>query len=281
MAARPPAHDHPTMRLLLAAALLVTTAGVAVAIGVLAFSDTFASTERRTHEVRASVSRVVVQDSSGDVAVRPSDDGRVTVRETRRSWWREPEFHMSARDGVLLVSVDCPSGSPGCSDDLDIAVPRSLDSVRVEVDSGDVSLGSLRADRAVAHSDSGDVEVHGHAGPLDLATDSGDVLADDVHGVVTMAADSGDVTGRALRGDRVSGTADSGDVSVALLAAPRALVATADSGDVEVDVPTGRYRVDAEADSGDVDVMRVVRDDLAPRRIDARADSGDVVVRGR
>jgi hypothetical protein len=269
------------MRILLAVALLLTTAGIAVAFGVLAFADGFADTERRTHDVRASVSRVVVQGSSGDVDVRPSADGRVTVRETRRSLWREPEFHMSARDGVLLVSVDCPSASPGCSDDLDIAVPRSLDSVQVEVDSGDVSLGSLRARRTVAHSDSGDVEVRGHAGPLDLAADSGDVLAEDVRGAVRMAADSGDVTGRGLRGERVTGTADSGDVSIAVLAAPRALAVSADSGDVEVDVPSGRYRVAAEADSGDVEVERLLRDDLAPRRIDARADSGDVVVRGR
>jgi Putative adhesin len=268
------------MRYALVAALLTLAAGTAVAVGYFAIADVTAVTKHRTHVVRGDVSRIVVDSADGDVDVRATSADDVTVRETRHSWMREPELRMSLRDGVLDIAVECPNLSPGCADDLEITAPRDVRLAQVDVDSGDVSVAGLASGRVVARSDSGDVEVRGVGGPVVAAADSGDVLADDVRGALTLSADSGDVTGSRLHGDRVSGRADSGDVSLGLLVAPRLVTASADSGDVEVAVPTGRYRIEAAADSGEVDIERVLRDDLAGRRIDARADSGDVVVRG-
>jgi Putative adhesin len=231
---------------------LAVLAGVAVvavvaAIGLTVASVTFGDTEHRAHVLHGDVSRVVVHGDSGDVRVVPGAAGRVEVRETRRSWLGEPKLRLSLRGGVLDVSVDCPRLTPECSDDLAVAVPPA----------------------AAAR------------GVFDLRTDSGDVSATGVGGPLTMQTDSGDVSGDRLAGATVSGTSDSGDVHLALVAAGRAVKASTGSGNVAVTVPPGRYRIGAQTDSGDVDLDRVQPDDRAVQRIDASSDSGDVAVRGR
>jgi hypothetical protein len=268
-------------RLALAAAIGVASV-VLLAAGALALAGTvFGHTERRSHVLRGAVTRVVVEGTSGDVALRSGPAGRVTVAEKRHFWLHKPKLDLALRAGVLTVRVRCGHFGPGCSDDLRIAAPPGIGRASVDVDSGDVSLSAVDAGLVVARTDSGDVSVHGAPGAVDLRAGSGDLEADDVAGAARLETDSGDVTGRRLRGDRVSASADSGDVDVALLAAPRALTARADSGDVDVEVPADRYRIDADADSGDVRLDGLLRDDRSARRIDAHADSGDVTVRGR
>jgi hypothetical protein len=231
--------------------------------GALALASTaFTRTDRRSHVLRGTVSRVVVEGDRSDVALRSGPPGRVTVAEERHFWLRKPKLDLALRDGVLTARVDCGSFAPGCSEDLKLTVPS------------EVARTSVRAD-------SGDVSVHGARGAVDLRADSGDVDAEDISGVVRLQADSGDVTAHGVRADTVDARADSGDVDLALVAVPRAVSASADSGDVDLDVPAGRYRVDTGADSGDVNVEGVLRDDTAPNSIDAHADSGDVTVRGR
>jgi hypothetical protein len=266
--ARPGAAPDPpgmatTSRFALASALglvcLVLLAGGALALA----STVFRHTDHRSHVVRGTVSRVVVAADNGDVAVRSGPAGRVTVAEARHYSWRKPKLKLSLRDGVLTVGVKCGSFDPGCSSDLGITLPRGVAQATIAVDSGDLEVTGLDAER------------------IDATSDSGDVDADDLSGTLSLATDSGDVTGRGLRGDRVDASSDSGDVHLALLTAPLKLSASTDSGDVDLDVPTDRYRVDANADSGDVSVDGVLRDDTAARSIDVSSDSGDVNVRGR
>jgi hypothetical protein len=273
--------EDGVMRIALWSGILLLVAGVAATVGLAVMADAFQRTDERQHVVRGSVSRVIVEGSNGDVSLRTSSAARVTVREQRRFWLRAPKLDLSLRDGVLRVAASCDGWAPGCSDDLEIAAPPSVRATDVSVDSGDVSVATRDASRIVATSDSGDVEVHGSRGAVEASTGSGDVSAEDVRGPLTMATDSGDVSGRRLRSTTVSGSSDSGDVSIGVLVTPRSVAATTDSGDVDVAVPSDRYRLDAETDSGDVALERIFRDDLAPHRIDARTDSGDVLVRGR
>jgi hypothetical protein len=276
-----PAGMRSAPRLALGVAIGVASVAL-LAAGVLAVVSTvFRHTERSSHVLRGDVSSVVVEGASGDVALRSGPAGRVTVAEKRRYWLRKPKLELSLARGVLTVRVQCSWFGPDCSDDLRITAPPGVDAAVVDVDSGDVSLRAFDAGRVVARTDSGDVSVRSAPGALDVRADSGDVEVDDVRGAVRLATDSGDVTGRGLRGPVVSASADSGDVAVALLVAPRALSAHTDSGDVDLDVPSDRYRVDADADSGDVSLDGLLRDDRAVRHIDARSDSGDVTVRGR
>jgi putative adhesin len=237
---------------------LALLAGGGIGLG----STVFKQNDHRSHVLRGTVSRVVVEGDSGDVALRPGRAGRATVSEERHFWLRKPKLALTLRDGVLTARVDCGDFGPACSDDLELTVPP------------DVARTSVTAD-------SGDVRVRGAGGAVDLRADSGDVEAEDVSGDVHLRSDSGNVVARGVRARTVDARADSGDIDLALLAVPRSVSASADSGDVDLDVATGRYRVDADADSGDVDVDRVLRDDTAPNRIDAHADSGDVTVRGR
>jgi hypothetical protein len=242
----------------LAAVCLLLLAGGALALA----STVFTRSDDRSHVLRGSVTRVVVEGDSGDVVLRSGPAGRVTVAETRHFWLRKPKLHFTLRDGVVTAKVDCGSFGPGCSDDLRLTVPPEVARTSVSADSGDVHVSGMR-------------------GAVDLSADSGDVEAEDLAGDVHLNSDSGDITAHGLRAGSVDANADSGDIDLALVTTPRALSASADSGDVDLDVPAGRYRVDAGADSGDVDVTGVLRDDAAPNAIDAQADSGDVTVRGR
>ena len=273
--------DHGAMRIALWTGALLLVAGVAAIVGLAVAADAFQRTTERRHVIREPVSRVIVEGSNGEVSLRTSSSAQATVREQRRFWLREPKLELSVRDGVLRVAARCDGWSPGCADELEIVVPAGVRAANVSVDSGDVTIATRDASRIVATSDSGDVDVRGARGTVQASTDSGDVSAHDVRGRLTMSTDSGDVFGERLRGDTITGTSDSGDVSLGLLVAPRLVTATTDSGDVDVAVPSDRYRVDAETDSGDIALERILRDDLSPRRIEARTDAGDVLVRGR
>jgi hypothetical protein len=267
MARAPRAPDpDPTMRTtsrLALGSVIAVVCLVLLAGGALALASTvFTRTDNRSHVLRGSVDRVVVEGDSGDVVLRSGPAGRVTVAEKRHYWLRKPKLHLTLRDGVMRAKVDCGNFGPGCSDDLRLTVPPEIARTSVSADSGDVHVSGMR-------------------GAVDLSADSGDVDAEDLVGDVHLNSDSGSITAHGLRAGTVDANADSGDIDIALVATPRSLQANSDSGSVDLDVPAGRYRVDAGADSGSVDVKGVLRDDTAPNAIDAHADSGDVTVRGR
>ena len=239
-----PKRDRSPLRGGVVVVVVVASVALVAAAGLSVASLAFRRTERRTHVLRGTVSRVAVAGDSGDVRLRSATVPDVEVRETRRFWLGEPKLRLSLRAGMLVAAVRCPRFAPRCADDLEITVPARVREATVDVDSGDVEVSGFDARTVTAHSD------------------------------------SGDISGERLRSATVAGTSDSGDVRLALDATPRTVKARTDSGDVEVTVPTGRYRIEAKTDSGDVDLDRVVRDDGAANRIDASSDSGDVAVRG-
>jgi hypothetical protein len=259
------------------AIVLAALAGV-----VLLATDGIAKTERHTRTLEGPVSRVVVSSDAGDLELRTSARSGVTVRETRRFANRAPRVSMELRDGELRISVQCGGFfTLSCSDDLEVSVPDTVRTAAIELDSGDADVAGLDGERFTVESDSGDVAARDVTGDLVLSTDSGDVLAEDVVGPIALDTDSGDAVARRVRADSAIATTDSGDVELALDAAPDAVEAEADSGDVLVALPSGSYRLSTETDSGDVHLSGVTPDDGATRQVVARTDSGDVSVSGR
>ena len=170
-----------------------------------------------------------------------TDADHVTVRRTTHWVTSEPKPTKTVSGGVLRLADDCEGWTTfRCETSYRIEVPRGL---AVEV-----------------KADSGDVDVRG------------------VTGAVNLASDSGDVSGHALAGARLRATSDSGDVRLGLVSSPLSVEALSDSGDVDVDLPRGEYALDTHTDSGDTSVHDIVRYDRADHAVKARSDSGDVTV---
>jgi hypothetical protein len=221
-------------------------AGGAVMLLVTALAGLFAVCTLFDHEttdtfaVSEPIARVVVSANGGDVKVVATDGDRVTVRRTTRWVTTEPKPTKTVSGGVLRLADHCHGWALVCESGYRIEVPRGL---AVEV-----------------RADSGDVDVRGVTGAVDL--ESG----------------SGDVSGHELAGARLRAKSDSGDVRLGLVSSPASVEAHSDSGDVDVKLPRGEYALDAHTDSGDTSVHGIVRYDRAAHAVKAGSDSGDVTV---
>jgi hypothetical protein len=214
---------------------------VVVLGGLFAVNTLLDSKKTQTFAVTEPVQKLVVAADAGDVKVVATDADRVIERRTTHWVTSEPKPTKSTSGGVLRLGDDCHGFTMfRCETSYRIEVPRSL-GVDVKVDSGDV-------------------DVRG------------------VTGAVNLSSDSGDVRGFGLAGGRLRATSDSGDVRLGVVASPSSVEALSDSGDVDLDLPRGEYALDAHTDSGDTSVHGLVRYDRAPHAVIAHSDSGDVTV---
>ena len=78
---------------------------------------------------------------------------------------------------------------------------------------------------------------------------SGDVDVRGLTGTVNLASNAGDVSGDELAGARLRAKSSSGDVRLELVSSPASVAALSDSGDVDVDLPAGEYALDTHTDS--------------------------------
>jgi DUF4097 and DUF4098 domain-containing protein YvlB len=233
---RPYGQGMTRTRLLIPIAVLLVLAAVGAG-GIAIAAVSLSHTENRSHVLDGTVTRVVVESSSGDLDLQTIAGTQTRVREHRTYFAHKPTLDMTLRDGVLRMKVDCGSFAINCSDDLTVGVPRGVRTTMIELDSGDVKLAGLDGQRFLADTDSGDLEARTIRGDLSLETDSGDATISDVTGTIALRSDSGDVEGRRLRAPDITAASDSGDVALDLLAAPASLQAETDSGDVDVRVP--------------------------------------------
>lgn len=206
--------------------------------------------------------------------------------------------------GVALIGTGVAIGLGWwwpSSAEQDSLVESRIDTVRLDVDSGDVAIRVGDVATTTVHQD---FRYHG-ARPDDTFQVNGTELvlnrcepdcSVDYEVVVprgtavTGDAKSGDITIEGLAATDV--TVQSGDVRVldgagsvkvrsrsgditVNLATPQNVQAEANSGDVKVVVPQDRYRVQVETRSGDQQID-IPTDPAGTRTLDLRASSGDV-----
>lgn len=212
--------------------------------------------------------------------------------------------------GVALIGTGVAIGlgwSTGfgwpSSAEQDSLVESRIDTVRLDVDSGDVDIRVGDVATTTVHQE---FRYHG-ARPDDTFQVNGTELvlnrcepdcSVDYDVVVprgtavTGEAKSGDITVEGLAATDV--TVQSGDVRVldgagsvkvqtssgditVNLATPQSVHADANSGDVKVVVPQDHYRVQVQTSSGDQRID-IPTDPASTRTLDLRADSGDVTL---
>lgn len=245
---------------LVAAAAATALAGCGGGIGAkLTFTDV----------EKVKVARILLDGSSGDVAVRtsPITETRIT-RIVHSSSDPGPSYTMSGTD--LRLSTSC---GVACRVSYQIEAPTGVD-VLGKLSSGSLALDGIRTADVSVHS--GDVAVRGATGAVQAQATSGDITVSDSKGPATLESTSGDIRAIGLSGG-VAVKATSGDVNVRLTV-PASVSATATSGDVEVVVPAGSYRVRAHASSGDERIAGVTEDPKSANVLDLRASSGDISV---
>lgn len=240
-----------------------------IGIGVVvAFGWWSSATAEATGQVDG-VSRIRVDNDSGNVAIRTGDVQTTTVRQHFDFRWGEPDASF-AMDGGELVLGDC---GWWCSVDYELIVPEGM-AINGDVDSGDLLLEGVSS--AEVDASSGDVTVRDVSGPVRLDVSSGDVQLSDIGDPVYIDASSGDVIGDGLRG-QVEVDASSGNIRLVVVV-PQSVTADASSGDIELTVPDGPDRVEGETDSGDREI-RVDQAGEAAHTLQLHASSGDVTVR--
>jgi len=235
---------HRVLRWGAAVALLVATA----ANDALAQRTRFASAGGRSQiDTTFTFDRrgtVTLNAGSGDIVVTGSSSDQIRVRGTSDN----ENIRMDASGSRLSLET---VGANRRSNDtrFEVAVPYGV--------------------RVIAHTQSGDVTIHGTRGPVEVRTQNGDVDLDEVTERLDVTTLSGDIKARAITAD-VEIESIGGDVALSDVKGNVAVQTT--SGEIEIRRATTKL-VRAKTTSGDVTFDGVI--DPAGR-YDLSSHSGDV-----
>lgn len=214
----------------------------------------------QTDQIRLPIqqARMSMVVSSGDVTLRRGSGTEVVVDRTMRYRSTTPvAVERSDVDGIHITAGDCPGlFSRDCDVTYDIALPDGFD-LDLIASSGSLIVRDLTVTRLRQEVSSGDVELVGVTGPIDVRASSGHIVS------------------QRLSSDDVFASASSGDVELDFATAPRKVVTEVSSGRIEIGLPAGKYNVQTEVDSGD-ERVDVPVDSTSDRLIQASASSGDI-----
>ncbi|MFA1543958.1 DUF4097 family beta strand repeat-containing protein [Actinomadura monticuli] len=238
-------------------ALVVVTPVVPVALG-RAVERTSSSVTPYRHAIR----ELRLDMAGAGVSVGPAPDGEARVRRDLRWGLSRPDVTESLVGDVLVVTFRCAGRDVlggGCGADIDVRVP----------------VGT----RVSAVSGSGDINVRGLTGDLDLRTGSGAIGVDGARGRLLLRARSGSIRATGLTSPRTRARVSSGSLDLRYAEPPRAVDASADSGTAKIIVPPGtRYDVLAWAASGATHLNRAVIDPHSSRSISLHTRSGTAYI---
>ncbi len=163
---------------------------------------------------------------------------------------------------------------------LDVRVPQSL-AVKLAQGSGDASARDLAA--LDASLGSGDLKVHGVAGPLRLSVGSGDAIIRDVGSLDLSSLGSGDVTVAGVHGDAHAGSVGSGDLGLTGVKGS-VTIGSIGSGDVKLATVGSNVKVNSVGSgdlkirdvTGDVGVGSLSSGDVAIQRAGGNVHAGSI-----
>ncbi len=235
---------------------------VLVATGVLSTASWLARhTEVGDSLYEQAVSRVEVDTGAGNVEVAPGPADQVRVHRHLTWGFTRPVLHESRSGGTLRLWYECSGASffgVGCDVDYRLVVPTG------------VALTIVTA--------SGDVDVAGVRGAMDVDTASGGISVADAVGNLSLHTASGDVAVERSASARTTAHTASGNVTIDLTARPDAVEVGTASGDVSLTVPDGSsYQVDTETASGGT-AIGVPRANSASASLSVTTDSGNISI---
>jgi Putative adhesin len=200
---------------------------------------------------------LVVNENSGTVHVHAGDTSQIIVRATEYAYGlgndlNDLQVQYTQQGNTLTVNANeswgIVLGNRGIN--LDITVPSSID-LALHGSSGDINLTGVDG-KIDVNTDSGSLSLNNVNGPLDLSTSSGDITVINESGPVSAHADSGDI-----RLDHASGvmnlSTSSGNITLDQAQVSGQDLWQTDSGSIQFTGtldPHGTYQM--ETDSGNV-----------------------------
>jgi hypothetical protein len=260
----PPAEQSRTRRAVLGAVAAAGTAGLAGCTDSFVQVETTETTVERRVD-RTTVDRLRVADANGDVRIERTDGDAVRVRAHKTAHGKtelsELEVRSRVESGALRLSTRQPdvTGIGGGTVDLEIDVPASVATERVETDDGEVVVRNTVGDVTVETND-GDVTATGVRGDVTARTTDGSVSVERVDGVVVARSRDGDVS---VDDPGSVGTVrtDDGTVTAAVPAVDGTGTVRSTDGDVTVTLGHGvDAAVEATTADGQVTAVDVLDD---------------------
>ncbi|MGH9804888.1 MAG: DUF4097 family beta strand repeat-containing protein [Candidatus Acidiferrales bacterium] len=180
--------------------------GEGIRIGGEELSCLFANQYEFSDDVELSVTApgpFSLTNTRGDIAVRPSTDGRIRIHATKHICATTETEARTLSEKVLPLLLaegagydfhwDLPSGSSGLQRaDLKVEVPKGIP-VRVSGSRGEVALSGIQTDVTV-ESERGDVALSDITGNVEMEIRRGDVAVSDVNGSVTIRGRGGEIS---------------------------------------------------------------------------------------
>lgn len=228
------------------------------------FGQAIKRSESSSRTFRQPIDEVRLDVGDASVALGPGRAGEATVHQ-RLSWaLSKPTVDVGVVGRSLVVEFSCDGrselfASEECGADLDLRVPPGV--------------------RVWATSGSGEVQVRGLTGELDLRAGSGDVRLAHVSGRLSVRVGSGQVKGTGITSPKVSGRVRSGELDLAFAEPPRSVGVEAGSGSLRLGLPRGSsYRVLGWTGAGSSHMNKALVDDQASSVLSLRSGSGSTWV---
>jgi len=238
---------------------IVVIALVVLFTSTLALASTPQGTFDRTLQVSGPVDLEVLT-HSGDVTIRAGSSGSVTVHG--KIYVGDRWLRGNRQSDVQAIEQNPPIRQDGNSIHIDYLNYHDI-SVDYEI--------TVPAETAIrTHSGSGDQNIEGTKGNVDIETGSGDVKLRNLTGEVHLQTGSGDVRAHEVAG-AIKGGAGSGDIEIE------------ESGSGDIDLHTGSGNIEvrgiqgafhAQAGSGDI-----TAEGSQTGNWEVRTGSGDVTLR--
>lgn len=228
---------------------------------------------------------VAVETAIGTVDVHSTAEERVDIEGRKAAISRDDlesiRLATTTDDGVLEVAVDRDDSRslfglrPAPALDLAVAVPESLAVPRIDTDTGDIDVTTVRGD-LTATTSTGNVRLERVDGTVSAATETGTLDVTDPASIDRLETDTGDVTA-SLPGIDGDASIETTTGAVELRLPDRldlTLEITTESGEITV---TGVE--DLPEMAGDSLIEAVVGD--GTHRLRITTETGDVTVTGR
>lgn len=243
-------------RRLIAAVTVTGGCFLAVGLGLTACDIVGGSVLTDDHTVPGTVSSVRIDNDSGSVTVRGTEDATAKTvsvhRQIRYRGDRPRGDSYRLADGALTLR--------GCGNYCSVAYT-------VEVPAG-VKVDGVNTSGMVHLSDVGNVDV---------TTSSGEVRLERVRGTVAVKTADGAITGSDLAAPEIDTKTSNGRIDLAVTTEPDVRAET-DNGAITLTVPNSKYQVSTESSNGSRHIG-VATDPAAKHRLDLSTSNGSISVK--
>lgn len=251
---------------LIVAASLVLIGGILFASVMMSLGGDFAQLstskyETNKYKITEEFKNISVLADTADIVFLPAEDATTSITCYEPA---NAKHSVNVENDTLTIKlVDTRKwyeyiGIYTSAPKITVNLPRAeYASLFVKVDTGDVKLEDISAEKVDIESDTGDVILKKLAvtGEISVENDTGDVKMENVvtTGSILIESDTGDVHFKGCDAANLKIETDTGDV-IGNLLTDKVFIVETDTGDVEVPKTVTGGRCEINTDTGDIEI---------------------------